>query len=174
MKKTIFVFLFYFVFSMFNFAYPQQFKKYKVTTANFGYTIKYPYDWKITNIEGHLQLFAPKSSFDNFRPNVLILVTDLNSITKNFEEFEDLWQKTILAELPDFMMLDKGKTLIGGKIAFYYIYSGQKNDKTFKYKRYSIKLGNFAYELIYEDREETFDFNLDLAEAIMQSIKIIK
>ncbi|MCM8830838.1 MAG: hypothetical protein NC918_01410 [Candidatus Omnitrophica bacterium] len=174
MKKGIFVLLFCFMFSMTDLAYSQQFKKYKVTQANFEYTIRYPSNWKIINIEGALQLFAPTNFSDNFKPNIVILVTDLNSIKRNFEEFQDLWGKTISAELSDFKLIEKGKTLIDGKMAFYYIYTGEKDKKKFRYKSYSIKNANFVYELIYEDRDETFDFNLDLAEVIMQSIKIVK
>jgi hypothetical protein len=182
MKTVVFKLLpMFFIIGLLPFdGYAEEQKTYTASASYFQYSIDYPSDWELTDIYGFVKIISPlENKSDGFRENIVVTVADLSKKPRSLEEFSNVWLKIIPLELSNFKLLNEDKSVIGGNIgyekeALFYIYSGSKDAKNFKYKRYIFKNNTNIYEVIYEAKEEDFDKYLPKAESIIRSIKAMR
>jgi hypothetical protein len=145
-------------------------KTFTGSSTYFEYTLNYPSGWQATNMYGFAVIMEPGAN----KEKILVTVADLSKKPMDLEEFTSLWLKMSPSEMQNFQIIDKGETIINGKKALFYIYSGKKDGIALKCKRYAFSEKSNIYELTYEARAENFDKYLNVAEEIIKSIKIIK
>lgn len=167
--KKIFIFLGVILLLTTN-GYGAEKKTYNGTGSYFNYSIDYPSDWQAGDMYGFVTISPPKSVSEDI--SVTVTIADLSKKPKTLEEFNALMLNNIISqEFSNFQIIDKGKAVINGKDALFYVYKGNKEGKSLKCKRYTFKNNTSIYELTFQSRGDNFEKYLFQAENIIKSIK---
>ncbi|MDD5585106.1 MAG: PsbP-related protein [Candidatus Omnitrophica bacterium] len=172
MKKLLLSFILVFMGAVL--CYSQEQKTFTGKGPYFEYSIEYPSTWKIIDAYGFVELLSPVGDIAiDFKEKIKVMVADVSKKPRTIEEFNDLWLKVVIpGEISDFELLEKGKSTIDSKETLFLVYKGTREKTNVKGKRYVFADKTNIYEVEFETKDENFDKNLSVAEAIIKSIRV--
>ncbi len=144
------------------------------TSVRYLYSIAYPADWRVKEL-GKVTMFLSglESREDRFAENVEVVVEDLSG--QGDVSLFDYHRKSIGSAprlLKDFKVLEEAKTEFVGREAIAVLYTATVKEKKFRFKKYTLLVGQDAYSLTYTAQNEDFDKFLPVAEKIMRSLQV--
>jgi len=141
---------------------------YTYKSSNYGYSVRYPYDW---NKEENLMLKAVIFKKSNL-VNLNIIVQDLSLQPMSLDEFTSasLQQLQFITQ----NIVEQKKTTLSGSTAEQIIYTTESLTGTNKIMQKWTVIDNKAYILTFSSSIDQFDSNLATINQIIDSFSLIK
>ena len=145
------------------------------THTEFLYTVDYPSDWRVKELNKITSFFSPfESKEDKFSENLNIVVEDLSQVPEDVKliDYHRKGMSHARSSLREFTVLEEAKTDFKGREAILVLYTMKDRGVTFKIKTLTFFVEHDAYVLTYTATLADYDKYLKKIENCLQSIRV--
>lgn len=146
------------------------------TYGDQSFSINYPGDWSLDTTSykaaRFILLSSPSSAEDRFKENINLIVQNLEDASFDLDKFSELSISQVKTMINNSKILESKRMKANGLDFHKIVYSGTQGEYKLSFEQYYWVMNQKAYVLTFTSELNQFEAYREVAEQIMNSLKL--